>query len=87
MRLTFSLCVVDFRWLAGVAFTHGINGNDPETVGHVGLQREDNTLLVSGYFHQFFQTPFLGTLVLKLNHILCRDKKECQGVMDRDGRT
>lgn len=72
--LTFSRCVVDFRWLAGVALAHIIDGNYPETVGHVGPQREGSMLLVSSYSLQLFPTPLLQTLVLKLNHILCRER-------------
>lgn len=47
LALTLSKCVVGFRWLARVTLAHIIDGNDPETVGHVGPQREASTLLVS----------------------------------------
>ncbi len=76
LALTFSKCVMDFRWLAGVALAHIIDGNYPETVGHVGPKREASTLLVSSYSLQLFPTTLLRTLVLKLNHILCRERKK-----------
>lgn len=72
--LTFSGCVVDFRWLARAALAHIIDGNYPEAVGHVGPQREASMRLVSSHSLQLFPTPLLRTLVLKLNHILCRER-------------
>lgn len=74
--LTFSKCVVDFRWLAGVALAHIIDGNDTETVGHVGPKREASMLLFSSCPLQLFPTPLLRTLVLELNHILCREREK-----------
>lgn len=76
LALTFSRCVVDFRWLAGMALAHIIDGSDPETVGHVGPQREASTLLVSSYSLQHFPTHLFCTLVLKLNNILCRERRK-----------
>lgn len=75
LALTFSRCVVDVRWLAWVAFAHIIDGNDPETVGHVWPQWEASMLLVTSYSLQLFPTPLHRTLVLKFNHILCRERK------------
>lgn len=72
LALTFSECAVDFRWLTRITLAHFIDGNDSETVGHVGPQREDSMLLVPAYSHQLFPTPLLQVLVLKLNDILCR---------------
>ena len=60
-----------FRWVAGLALTQIIDGNDSETVGHVGPQREADTLCVPIYSLQLFPAPLLRILVLKLNHELC----------------
>lgn len=75
LALTCSRCVVDFRWLAGIALTHIIDGNDPETVGHIGPQGEACMLIGPFYSFQLFPTPLLQALVLKLNHIVCRQRE------------
>lgn len=73
--ITFSRCVVDVRWLAGVTYAQIIDSNDPETVRHVGPQREDCMHLVTFYSIHLLPAPLLQTLILKFNHILCRQKK------------
>lgn len=83
LALTFSRSVVSIRWLAGVAFAHIIDGNDPETVGHVGPQGEASMRPVTPYSPQLFPAPLHRTLVLKLNHILCRVRKS-QGEAEKD---
>lgn len=75
LPLTFSRCVVDVRWFAWVALANIIDGNDSETVGHVGPYWEASMPLVTSYSLQLFPTPLLQTLVLKFNHILCGERK------------
>lgn len=79
LALTLSKCVVGFWWLARVTLAHIIDGNDPETVGHVGPKREASPLLVSWDSLQLFPASLLRTLVLKLYHILCREGKRESG--------
>lgn len=74
LALTFSSCVVNLRWLAWLAFTHIIDGNDPETVGHVWPQSEASVRLFTPDYLQLFPDPLCRTLVLKFDHILCGNR-------------
>jgi len=67
---------VDFRWLAGATLSYIIDGSNPETVRHVGPQREASALIVSCYSLQLFPTTLFQALVLKLNYKLCRTRKK-----------
>lgn len=84
LALTFSVCLVDFRWLTGVTLAHFIDGTDPETIRHVRPQREAGVLLIPTNSLQLLPTPLLQVLVLKLNQILWR--KSNQEVTENDRR-